>query len=231
VVPGKIYTQVADTVFRSDVLREDWEVRIEAEAEEVYRTLGIAIITSTISYTIKNLNDQRIPFEVSGAIDLDVPSPADQNLPIFEYIRVFDSADQPLVKAQAQDLKTLLETPPAAGASKRAGNLSLQRTGQELSFAVQIHIPANGADGWVKAAFKVRRAIRVPGTYVLHATTPAAGIEITTDVKGFKLSVIALHPNRQALTRSAADENVWKFDRGILPWQGFELRSEAPTEA
>jgi hypothetical protein len=58
---------------------------------------------------------------------------------------------------------------------------------------------------------------------VLHAPVPADGIKITLTVHGFKLAVLPLHPNRDALR--PLQHNTWLFDAGILPWQGFRFAS------
>ena len=80
VVPEKIYTQVADNVFRSEVYRKDWEVHINEE--HFNSTDGIAIITARYSYELENLKEQEISHEIAAGIDLDVAT-SDSDIPKF----------------------------------------------------------------------------------------------------------------------------------------------------
>lgn len=90
-----------------------------------------------------------------------------------------------------------------------------------MRFAAQVPIPPLRS---VRVTYEVERAIRVPGDFVLNARVPADGIKIIIDVHGFKLDVFPLHPNRDALRRLQRD--TWKFEAGILPWQGFRFTAD-----
>ncbi len=219
VVPEKIYTQIADSVFRSDVYRRNWEAHIDVV--ELDLSAGIAVITATYSYDLENLNERRVPYEVLAAVSLDVPIP-DRNIPKFNSVTITDEHNKSLVDANADETKAVLATPPSAQNEpviKR--NLTLKRTSQEMQLVAQVHIPPRRN---ITVRYQVERAIRVPGQFVLNATAPADGIKIITRVNGFKLFVVPLHPDAEALRHPQPD--TWQFDAGILPWQGFRFIAE-----
>ncbi len=216
VVPEEIYSQVAD-VFRSNVCRRNWHVVITTNPLDT--TAGIAIINSTIHYDVENLNEHPIAFPLSGHIDADIilkdgikgyPTPTPQYTKI-TVARARTSLD---VSVTDQDGKSVLQGTPF-----QSGNLQIQLEGEQLGFEFPVIIPARES---VSLTCQLRRAVRVPGSFVLYATTPAAGIRITIAGDHFPFTVIPLHPNRGALRREGND---WFFDHGILPWQGFQLRS------
>ena len=68
---------------------------------------------------------------------------------------------------------------------------------------------------------ELERAIRVPGNYVLSATTPADGIRIIINAEGFEMNVDPLHPDKEKIYHPQRD--TWRFEAGILPWQGFRF--------
>jgi hypothetical protein len=215
VVPEKIYTQVADNVFRSDVYRRGWEVHIDSNAEQPLLEEGIAFITSTYSYDLENLNEHTISYKVPAAIDLDVPLPPERNVPRFISFAVGDDHS---LQTDQKDTRALFEQPLQENQSKRLGNLTLVRDGQHLALTADIKLPARQR---VPVRYKVERAIRVPGNYVLSATVPADGIKIIVKVAGFKLIVVPLHPDHEAL-RNPQDD-TWLFEAGILPFQSFRF--------
>ncbi len=217
VVPDKIYTQVADSVFRSDVYRRNWEAHINSDAEQLYRSEGIAIITATYSYDLENLNEHTIRFSVVASIDLDVAAPS-ENIPRFGSFEVCDERGHPLVAQQ--HIQDLLKTSPRRSIERR-GNVVLRRDGQVMDLTAHVRIPGRRK---ITVRYQVQRPIRVPGDFVLTAFVPADGIRIIISVSGFKLTVVPLHPHREALLHPQAD--TWTFDAGILPFQSFRLASE-----
>src|SRR5580700_8715829 len=187
VVPEMIYSQVADNVFRSDIYRRNWEVIIGAKEAGFDQQQGVAIITSSYSYEVENLNEHRIPFEVVGWVDLDVLVPGHDDVPRFTLMEVNSTNGQSLFDQEATaGLSGLLTNPLKQIAHVRKGNLTVRRSAQDTRFAVQVDIPARGR---IKVHFEVVRAIRVPGNFVLIATAPADGITIITNIDGFNLDV------------------------------------------
>jgi hypothetical protein len=221
VVPEKIYTQVADNVFRSDVYRRNWEVHIDSSADQPFLNEGIALITSTYSYDLENLNEHTISYAIPAAIDLDVPLPPESNLPCFMSFTVDDGRTS---QTDQKDTKELFAGPLPENHSKRAGNLTLMRDSQHLALTADVKLRARQK---VTVRYKVERAIRVPGNYVLSATVPADGIKIIVKVAGFKLTVVPLHPDREAL--SNPQDDTWQFEAGILPFQSFRFTSTVPA--
>lgn len=226
VIPEKIYTQVADNVFRSNVYRRNWEVHINVNAQQVDRARGIAIINVIYSYDLDNLNEHKISHELSGAIDLDV-SLRDEGIPKFKSIAINDEHNRSLILETHTRALLLRQNESTC----TEGNLTFRRNTREMSFAAQVPIAARRSSitgsvtGSVTVRYEVERAIRIPGDYVLSAPVPADGIKIILNVEGFELTVIPLHPDPDALRHPQPD--TWRFDAGILPWQGFRFRSKA----
>jgi hypothetical protein len=220
VIPDQVYTQVADNVFRSNVYRRNWEVHINAKAQPL-EPHGTAVITAAYSYDVENLNEHQIPFEVVLSIDLDDPPP-DDNVPKFLSFSVSDDHNQPLV--QAADANSLMNKPATSiklNEPERKGNVVLQRDTREMKITADVKIPPRRS---ITINFQVERAIRVPGHYVLSAPVPADGIRIITAVEGFRLTVVPLHPDHEALRNPQRD--TWEFDAALLPWQGFRFTAE-----
>ncbi len=214
VIPERIYSQVGDNVFRSDVYRRNWEVHINAELHPVKS--GIPIINVSYFYELENLNGHRISYPIPGVIDLDVPLP-DLDIPKFKLIEIYDKDNQQLIQKDHTDALLAKQNE----LTHKEGNLTFTRNTQEMRFAAQVPISPRGK---VAVKYDVERAIRVPGDYVLHAPVPADGIKIILTVDGFKLRVLPLHPNRDGLRPTQGDTLL--FDAGILPWQGFRFTSE-----
>jgi hypothetical protein len=212
VVPDEIYTQVADNVFRSDVIRRNWEAHIGGEFDSKN---GKAEITASYSYQVWNLNGHVLSFPVTGSIDLDVPTDK-KDIPRFKSFAVSDLNKSPLI--DQKDVEALLR-----GDGKPKGNVFLERDPEEIRFTALVQIPARGH---INVSFEVVREIRVPGSYILHAPVPADGIKIIVrGVTGFKLNVRPLHPAGRELDHSG-QADTWEFHCGILPWQGFRLMTE-----
>jgi hypothetical protein len=164
VIPEEIYTQVADNVFRSNVYRRKWEVKINAKLAD--KVKGIAIINVFYFYELENLNGHAITYPIPGVIDLDVPL-EDQDIPKFKWIEIFDKHNPELVLEK--DTRALLAKQKEA--THREGNLTFTRNKQEMRFAAQVPI---SPEGKVTVKYEVERAIRVPGDYVLHAPVRTA---------------------------------------------------------
>jgi len=161
-------------------------------------------------------------FPIVASIDLDDPPPTG-NLPKFTLFEISSERNRELVKKEDRDyLLSLLQTGPGKIDREPRGDLLLQKIGQELIFTATVPIAARRR---VTVRYDVEREIRVPGNYVLSAAVPADGIRIIIRVVGFKMAVVALHPNRGALY-NAPGSDTWQFDSGILPWQSFRFISE-----
>jgi hypothetical protein len=63
---------------------------------------------------------------------------------------------------------------------------------------------------------------------VLNAPVPADGIKIILNVDGLNMAVVPLHPERNALSHPQPD--TWRFDAGLLPWQGFRFTADVEDE-
>jgi hypothetical protein len=215
VVPKEIFTQIADNVFRAEVYRKDWEVRVKEEGFNI--TDGIAIITADYSYELENLKKQEISHEIKAGIDLDVAT-SDPDIPKFTLLEFplvpKKDRDKFLEEHSKPETRTILER--INDHVVTFGKLTFKRDRQVMVVAAQVLISPRST---VQVRYKVKRAIRVPGDFVLNALVPADGIKIIIDVQRFNLEVFPLHPN--PLHRLQSD--TWKCEAGILPWQGFRF--------
>jgi hypothetical protein len=221
VIPPKIYTQVADNVFRCDVYRKKWEVRIKANAQKDDITTGIAILNVSYSYDLENLNERKISYDLSLAIDLDLPL-RDKGIPNFKSIGIYEGDRLLVPETHATALlKRQQQSVDEKYAEYTESKLTFKRTPQEICFIAQVPIAARGS---VTVRYVVERAIRIPGDYILNATVPADGIRIMLNVDGFQLGVVPLHPVPDVLKPLPPD--TWLCEAGILPWQGFQFTAE-----
>jgi len=167
---------------------------------------------STVSYSLKNLNDHSISYLLSHGIDLDIRV-GERGVPGFTEVKI------------AKDRFTIDENQRRSlideGACAHEG-LSLEIEGEnEVLFAKQVQLPRSGE---VDIQYRLLRGIRAPGLYVLSCATPADGVSIT--IKGpeeLAFAVRPLHPQSQAIEEE--DPGHWEFQFGILPWQGIQVVS------
>jgi len=222
-VPPPIFDQIRDSTFRSDVLRCDWKLDIAvldvAEHEQLYSRVrgapggeNIYLMESTVSYRLKNLNDHSIGYLVSHGIDLDIRVPG-EGVPCFTEVNIGKdrfSIDQ-------DQRRSLID----GGACMHAG-LSLELDGEsEVLFARQAQLPRSGD---VDIRYKLLRAIRAPGLYVLSCATPADGISIKIDgPENLAFTVRPLHPQGPEIKEE--NPGHWEFQFGMLPWQGVQVVS------
>ena len=232
VVPEIIYKEIESNIFRSDVCREEWIVRIVAQKRSPeLRVKNLAIIRSCTSYEVRNLNNHQTQYAVSGGIDRDIEDTNDlQGLPRFGYICVSEGAQTLFTTKILEEHSNEVLAKDDTSITRFDNNctLVLSSTRQQIRFSVPIVIPAGKT---VKVEFSSERGIRVPGSMVLYASAPAKGIEINAESQenDIKFRVIPLHPNRGGLSPNPPEDGTspngkWNFTSGILPWQGFQLR-------
>jgi hypothetical protein len=133
VIPEKIYTQVADNVFRSNVYRRNWEVHINAKLHLIHQ--GIAIINASYFYKLENfyfyklenLNEHEIKYPISVGIDIDVPL-EDQDIPKFKLIEIYDEHNPELVLKEHTGALLAKQNE----LTHREGNLTFTRNSQEM---------------------------------------------------------------------------------------------------
>lgn len=231
IVPGVIYSQVRDSIFRSDVLRRGWELAIKvlpaAENTEDYvnaRRSAVSeevfLIEAEITYDLENLNDRDITYVVSHGIDLDVPVKA-IGIPRFTEIEI---------GAQRWDVPRPKATTLVAEAKpyKPEGITFTISHERQVRFSAQVVLP--GGDK-VRVRYKLLRAIRAPGVYVQASSVPADGITITIEsIPELRFDVLPLH-SQSATLRELERGRKWEFPCGILPWQGFQVISSPARPA
>lgn len=218
-VPPKIYDAIRDSVFRSDVLRTGWTLRIRALPHEPGLEDGVFLVEMATSYAVKNLSDLQVPFLVKGWLDLDVPIEA-ACVPRFTSISVDGSHwdDGELTEELAIELRSGHPRQLSRGLS-----MTLEPD-RQVRFGKHVVLPRAGK---LDVGYVARLAFRAPGSHVVSSQSPADGVEIVLDVGGgpaVQLAIQPLHPEQdRGLRRTGA--NAWIFTRAILPWQGFQIVS------
>jgi len=223
-VPEAIFDQIRDSTFRSDVLRCDWKLDIHvldvAANETLYRQVrdaagseAVYLMEVTVSYGLRNLNDHSINYLVSHGIDLDLCA-AESGVPGFTEVKV--AKDRFVIDEERR--RSLLNT----GKPEDQEGISMEKErGNEVLFSKLIELPRSGQ---TEIRYKLLRAIRAPGIYVLSCATPADGISITINgPENLVFSIRPLHPQGNAIEE--ADPGHWEFKFGILPWQGIQVVS------
>jgi hypothetical protein len=227
-VPKVIYDEVRDSIFRSDVMRRDWELTITAlalgdcheipeETREWMSGEGVFLVELQTSYVVQNLNDRQVPFLAKGWLDLDVPIEA-AGVPRFTAVEVGDDSWE-LSAALVQDLYRGTR-PLLLPNDLRV----LVNPGRQIRFEKHLMLPRSGS---VRLAYRARCAFRAPGSQVVSAQSPADGIRIETNgTPELEFDVLPLHPQQEGLrSEGSAPWRQWHFARAILPWQGFQIVS------
>jgi hypothetical protein len=223
-VPEAIYNEIADHVLKANVLREGWEIDLELVEPLVERNLyataralsgqDIYLVDSTVNYQLTNISSQVVHYEVSGSIDLDTPLP-EIAVPRFTEICI----DGRSVLVGREIGEAVLQ-----GEERRLETCLLHRAGGQVVFVQRRSIRP---DGVVDVRFRLRRAFRAPGQLIYSATVPTRTMKL--QIHGspeLEFELIALHPNKDGLRK--VTNRQWRFDHGILPWQGFLLRAYPP---
>jgi hypothetical protein len=224
-IPDIIFDQVRDSTFRSDVLRRGWEVEVSVvsptEHAELYSEVReeavseeVFLIESRVTYELENLNDCDIVYPLTHGIDIDL-SVDSRGIPCFtalefdDDVHHFDSEEVFACFAEGRTFKTSDVT------------LSLAHPNEILA-SKQLRLERLGT---TRIRYKLIRAIRAPGLYVISCATPADGIRIEIDgVRELSFDVRPLHPQAAHIDETEQGRR-WEFAYGMLPWQGIQIVS------
>jgi hypothetical protein len=220
-VSAKIYAEIRDNVLQSTVIRRGWEVNMsvvdpvaEHELYDQVRTVAggdIYLVDSEVSYDVVNTTGKQLIYDISGGIDLDTPL-TDLGIPRFSVVSIDHAATQ---------IDDAVSMAVLGNGTHHLDGLDLSVVGGQLVFVSPKRIPASGK---LAVRFKLRRAFRAPGQFVLSATVPTEGFRLRIyGGNDLSFNLIALHPNKEDLV--SIDSREWRFESGILPWQGFALRA------
>lgn len=200
-IPPSVYNQVKIHVMGARVLKQQWNVAIEVYRDEVAcrDRSDHYVCRTTIGYLLRSLTGAAVTDDLVVLLDQDISgSDGAGPLPRIESVKV--------------------------GAMTFRGQTfdqHLQDAG--ASFQRAIEIPPES----VAVTIVVRAIIRVPDTFVwttTHLTDHAKVTVATESVPQVKFAVQALHPDRGGL-RQIVEGHAWEFAPGLMPWQGFQIRS------
>lgn len=96
------------------------------------------------------------------------------------------------------------------------------------TFKKEFLVPTTG----VKVVVELLELFRVPDTFVWNTNLQCEGARIVIDnaaKSGVAFEVMALTPERNQLVETVPGR-TWEYAGGLLPWQGFQIRSFYPTE-
>ena len=142
------------------------------------------------------------------------------------------------VQAIRSSLNLDLSGTDAKGALPRYDQVSLDNEkfeGEKLthllgedrcSYEIRRNIEGN-QQKFVHVVNEISEIVRIPDTFVwsMNAPTEDATINITSSDLNVGFQVRALHPDSSARLNELVSGRRWTFRGGMLPWQGFEIRS------
>jgi hypothetical protein len=224
IVPDVIFDQVRDSTFRSDVLRRDWQIQLTIlpveENRAAYRavrdqakTEQVYLIQSTVTYALENLNDSDISFPLTHGIDSEL-SIEEHGIPCFTELEFGGD----LYRFEPTEIFSRY----GEGESFVDRGLTLSREPNEMLAEKTVQINRAGT---TVVRYKLIRALRVPGIYVISCATPADGVTVQiSGVSELGFDVRPLHPQARHIAESESGRR-WTFPYGMLPWQGIQIVS------
>ena len=198
-----LFEEMRWNVLGAELLKETWAFDMTVYSDPfVAKTHPNHYVSNTVqTYTLRNLTNREIEHGFEIAVDEDVSGEeADKKpLPRFERIMIGDVEYTP-------------DNPDQASHFTRNGHL----------FSLPLKIGASP----MSVAVILKEIIKVPDTFVWSTRMCTNGARIRIQVvgtSGVGFDVTALHPDRGRLVETVA--GTWDFSGGILPWQGFQIRS------
>jgi hypothetical protein len=200
-IPPAIFDDVKLYVFGARVLKRDWEIEMlllkSPRLSAQYPDLYVS--RTVISYQLHNLTGSHIVEPLHIHLDEDVVGVDESGpLPRFESIRIgLDTYTDGELKGK------------------------LQRNGALFEDKVDL------APGYLQLVICLWEIVRVPDTFVWSTTKATEGARIVIESVGvpeIAFEVRALHPDPNRLLEHVPGR-TWVFTGGMLPWQGFQVRS------
>lgn len=198
-----IFEEMRWNVLGAELLKEAWAfdmtVYHDAEVSKAHQDHYVSKTVQT--YVLRNLTNRTVKHGFEVAVDEDVAGEeADKKqLPRFELVRIGESEYRP-------------DNPDQGSHFTRSGHL--------------FSLPLTIGTSPISVTVILREIIKVPDTFVWSTRMCTNGARIRIEVVnvsevGFDVS--ALHPDRDRLVKTVA--GTWEFSGGMLPWQGFQIRS------
>jgi hypothetical protein len=197
-IPPALFEDVKGHVIGAKVLKKDWAIRMT-----VYQDAAITdhLVSNTIvTYQLHNLTGATVQEILEFVLDEDVTGVDDKSrIPRFESIKIG------MKEYKGSDLVA-----------------KLRADGFGCSLPVSI-----GKEP-LPVVLTMKEIVRVPDVTVWSTTKATEGAEVTISKAGLehiKFEVQALHPDRKSRMTEQIEGVKWVFEGGMLPWQGFRIRS------
>ncbi len=202
VVPPEIYPEIRDHIFRATIMRRNWKISMTLIDDPNLRSRqrDCYLCKTIMTYSVESLLGYTHEHLIRSRLDLDITD-SDLNLPRFDKVTIGnmeyekEKLKKELLSEDGFTYKKLVKLPAAP------------------------HTP-------VMVINEISEIVRVPDTFVWSSNLLSDGIEIeinTTSTPDLKFEVHPLHPESGKLQETSPQR--WVFRCGILPWQGFEIRS------
>jgi hypothetical protein len=205
IIPPAIFDEVRSNVLRASLLKELWTLDMTVSRfSEASGERPARYLSKTLqTYKLRNQTNTRVLHKLELQLDDDVlVHEPDGVLPRFDEIRI-----------------------GAKIYNKHNMDQYLSRKGTFFSDTVEI------GEQPVHVAILATELIQVPDTWVWNTRMCTEGVRIaiqTANQRDLDFEVTALHPESQRLTSDML--GVWEFRGGMLPWQGFQIRSRKISE-
>jgi hypothetical protein len=206
-VPPAIFAEIRDHVLSARSLKRQWRLEMTVYRDSALALLdpGYFVSRTVVSYRVYNMTNYACEEPLRSHLDKDVVGKDAQGrpLPRFEEVRIGDEIFE----------------------GEKLGKL-LSEDG--LSYETMRSLPRNGQDCLI-VTNDIREIIKVPDTFCWSMSSTTEEAEIVIDasastVTDIAFEVTALHPDRARLVETIAGR-TWVFAGGMLPWQGFQIRS------
>jgi hypothetical protein len=201
--PLSVFDQVRRKIIGSEVIKRDWIVsmNLTPDATMVHSARCEYFASHTIvSYKLSNTSDAMVLYPLRINLDKDL------------VCKGSDGKVVPCVNSVHID-----------GDPMKAKDFQDCISNEGLTFEKDLRLHRGQT---MQIAVDLSEVVRVPDTFAwsTNAVTESAGFDIETSGSPEVVCFVeALHPEKGQLIQAAPGR--WRFMTGLLPWQGFEIRT------
>lgn len=201
-IPASAFDQVSAHIMQAKLTKESSviEMVIRSDPAVSAGNAGFYVSNTILRYQLRSLTGRPVKDTICARLDRDVTFQAQdgRRLPRFESVTIGDK------KLLGGELKSLLSD-------------------DECTFST----PATIDGSPLSVVVVLEEILRVPDTFVWNTQLCTDHTSISIDASGISgvgFEVTALHPEASRLVEHVPGRN-WEFKVGMLPWQGFQVRS------